>query len=79
MYEHTLVILKPDAINRGLAGRIITRIEEKGFKIERMVTATLLQNDVMEHYTYDDRFVSCPECLKRMKELSIDEYGWPIL
>ncbi len=31
--ERTLVILKPDAIQRNLVGRIITRFEEKGLKI----------------------------------------------
>ncbi|TET36980.1 MAG: nucleoside-diphosphate kinase [Planctomycetota bacterium] len=31
--ERTLIILKPDAVQRRLMGRIITRFEEKGFKI----------------------------------------------
>jgi nucleoside-diphosphate kinase len=34
--SRTLVILKPDAIQRGLAGKIISRIEEKGLKIVAM-------------------------------------------
>ena len=34
--SRTLVILKPDAIQRGLAGKIITKIEEKGLKIVAM-------------------------------------------
>jgi nucleoside-diphosphate kinase len=29
------VMLKPDAINRGLVGKILSRFEEKGFKILR--------------------------------------------
>jgi len=31
--ERTLIILKPDALQRQLAGRIITRFEEKGLQI----------------------------------------------
>lgn len=31
--ERTLIILKPDALNRQLIGRIITRFEEKGLQI----------------------------------------------
>ncbi len=34
--ERTLVILKPDAVQRNLVGRIITRFEEKGLKIIAM-------------------------------------------
>jgi nucleoside-diphosphate kinase len=33
MSETTLIILKPDAVQRGLMGRIITRFEEKGLAI----------------------------------------------
>ena len=31
--ETTLIILKPDAVQRGLMGRIVTRFEEKGLQI----------------------------------------------
>jgi nucleoside-diphosphate kinase len=34
--ERTLVILKPDAVQRGLAGEIIARFERAGFKIVGM-------------------------------------------
>ncbi|MDP8011520.1 MAG: nucleoside-diphosphate kinase [Thermoplasmata archaeon] len=34
--SRTLVILKPDAIQRNMAGRIISRIEDKGLKISAM-------------------------------------------
>jgi nucleoside-diphosphate kinase len=36
MSERTLAIIKPDAVERGLAGRIIQRIEESGFHIRAM-------------------------------------------
>lgn len=34
--EHTFLLIKPDAVQRGMAGKIITRIEEKGLKIVAM-------------------------------------------
>ncbi len=33
MIERTLVILKPDAVKRGIMGRIISRLEDAGLKI----------------------------------------------
>ena len=33
MVESTLIIIKPDAIQRQLAGEIITRLEKKGFQL----------------------------------------------
>lgn len=34
--ERTFAIIKPDAVERGLTGQILSRIEEKGFKIVGM-------------------------------------------
>ena len=41
--ERTLVLLKPDALQRGLAGRIISRLEDRGLKLVGM---KLLQMDM---------------------------------
>lgn len=43
--QRTLAIIKPDAVGRGLAGRILQRIEEAGFQIRamRMVRLTKAQ------------------------------------
>ncbi len=51
MSERTLVLLKPDALQRGLAGRIISRLEDRGLKI---VGLKLMQMDMpiaQRHYT----------------------------
>jgi nucleoside-diphosphate kinase len=39
--ERTYVMIKPDAVARGLVGRIVTRFEEVGLTIERMEYGTL--------------------------------------
>ncbi|BBJ27864.1 nucleoside diphosphate kinase [Athalassotoga saccharophila] len=36
MLERTLVLIKPDGVERGLVGEIISRFEKKGFKIAEM-------------------------------------------
>lgn len=48
--EKTFIMIKPDGIKRGIMGKIITKIEQKGFKI---VQAKLFQPSkelVEEHY-----------------------------
>lgn len=50
MTERTLLILKPDAIVRGLMGEIITRIERKGLKIVACRMDTLSKESAAEHY-----------------------------
>ena len=50
MVERTLIILKPDAIQRGLMGRILARFEEKGLKVAG-AKFTLLPRPLIErHY-----------------------------
>jgi len=36
MTERTFVMLKPDAVQRGLVGEIISRLERKGLKLVAM-------------------------------------------
>ncbi len=48
--ERTLIIIKPDAIQRGLVGEIITRLEQKGLKIIGMKMASLDQAILRTHY-----------------------------
>jgi nucleoside-diphosphate kinase len=44
--EKTLIVFKPDAVQRGIVGEIITRFERAGFKI---VATKMLEPDY-EHY-----------------------------
>ncbi|MFF1480080.1 nucleoside-diphosphate kinase [Streptomyces sp. NPDC058301] len=51
MTQRTLVILKPDAVRRGLIGEIIGRIERKaGWTIPAMELRTLDQDTLEQHY-----------------------------
>jgi nucleoside-diphosphate kinase len=48
--ETTLIILKPDAVQRGLMGRIITRFEEKGLQVVGMKMMTISGDLAATHY-----------------------------
>ena len=50
MSERTLVLIKPDGVERGLVGEVISRIERKGLKL---VAVELRQTELVvaqEHY-----------------------------
>ena len=50
--ERTFVMLKPDALQRGLAGEIIKRLEGKNYRIQRAVTMQLDPALLREHYRH---------------------------
>jgi nucleoside-diphosphate kinase len=50
--ERTLVLIKPDAIQRGLVGRIITRFEEKGLKLVGIKFMQLSAELLNDHYNH---------------------------
>jgi nucleoside-diphosphate kinase len=48
--ERSLVLIKPDAIQRGLAGEIISRLEKKGLKIVAMKMLRMDKTLAQRHY-----------------------------
>jgi nucleoside-diphosphate kinase len=48
--ERSLVLIKPDAIQRGLAGEIISRLEKKGLKIVAMKMLHMDNTLAQRHY-----------------------------
>jgi len=48
--EKTLIILKPDTLQRGLAGRIISRFEDKGFHILALKAMSVSRDLAEKHY-----------------------------
>ncbi|GHO55153.1 nucleoside-diphosphate kinase [Ktedonobacter robiniae] len=50
--ERTLVLLKPDAVQRDLVGEIITRLERKGLKIAGLKMMRLSDELLNEHYSH---------------------------
>ena len=64
--EQTLIILKPSAIQRALAGKVIDRFQQKGLVITGMKMMRLSEDLLREHYAHlvDKPFF--PEILKSM-------------
>lgn len=50
--ERTLVLLKPDALQRNLLGEVVTRFERKGLKIIGIKMSLLTDEMLEEHYSH---------------------------
>ena len=48
--ERTLVLVKPDGVQRGLAGEIIGRLERRGLKIVALKLLTISEATARQHY-----------------------------
>lgn len=48
--EKTLIILKPDAVQRGLVGEIVTRFERKGLQLVGLKLTTIPAAVAEQHY-----------------------------
>lgn len=55
--EKTLVIIKPDGVQRSLIGEVIERIERVGFKLVALKFEIPTKEKVSEHYTIDPEWV----------------------
>lgn len=50
--ERTLILIKPDAIQRGLVGEIVGRFERKGLKVIGLKMMSLSEAVLREHYAH---------------------------
>jgi len=50
--EKTLILLKPDTVQRNIAGAIISRIESRNYKIIGMKMILLDMDILREHYAH---------------------------
>jgi nucleoside-diphosphate kinase len=53
MIQRTLILLKPDAIDRGIVGEIVTRFERVGAKLVGLKLLVSEKDAAMKHYTED--------------------------
>ncbi len=52
IYEKTLLIVKPDGVQRGLVGEVLKRLEMKGLKIVGLKMMNLDEAKLREHYVH---------------------------
>ncbi len=48
----SLVILKPDAVRRGLIGQILSRFEKRGFVFNEIKLTTFTEDKMKKHYDH---------------------------
>jgi nucleoside-diphosphate kinase len=48
--EHTFIMVKPDGVERGLVGEVISRLERKGLRLEKIRLLTIDQSLAHRHY-----------------------------
>jgi nucleoside-diphosphate kinase len=53
MIEQTLVLIKPDGVQRGLIGEVIKRFEQRGLKIVGLKLTKVDKDFAKQHYTED--------------------------
>jgi nucleoside-diphosphate kinase len=58
MHERTLVIVKPDAYERGLTGVILARLEQAGLRVEAMRVSRNEKELVEDHYPRSQEWLS---------------------
>ena len=56
MLQRTLVLIKPDAFNRGLSGEIIRRFERAGLRIANIKMVIPTREFAMKHYPVTDEW-----------------------
>jgi len=66
--ERTLVILKPDAVQRGLIGEIIKRIENTGLKLVALKMVMATEEQLWKHYEKDEAWFN-KKGLRTIEEL----------
>ncbi|MBP6856283.1 MAG: nucleoside-diphosphate kinase [Candidatus Pacebacteria bacterium] len=52
MHERSLIIIKPDAVQRNLIGEIISRFERKGLKVIGLKMMSVEDATLEEHYSH---------------------------
>ena len=62
--ERSFIMLKPDAVHRGLVGQIIARFEKKGFKLIALKFMQATQELLKRHYSDLSKKPFFPELIR---------------
>jgi nucleoside-diphosphate kinase len=63
-HEHTFIMVKPDGVERGLVGEVISRLEEKGLRLQRIRSLHVDEETARHHYTEHTEKPFFPELLE---------------
>jgi len=62
--ENTFIMIKPDGVERGLVGEVISRFESKGLQLERVRQLTIDESLARTHYAEHVERPFFPELLE---------------
>jgi nucleoside-diphosphate kinase len=62
--ENTFIMVKPDGVERGLVGAVISRFEQKGLQLEQIRKLTITEDLAREHYAEHVQRPFFPELLE---------------
>ena len=74
--QRTLVLLKPDAVQRNLMGDIICKFEERGFKMAAMKFISASEELLKNHYADLSKKPFFPELIRYMRSGPIVAMVW---
>lgn len=57
LVERTLILVKPDVIQRQIFGEVLSRFERKGFKIIAMKMLNATKKQVGDHYIDEEGYL----------------------
>ncbi|MEO5927158.1 MAG: nucleoside-diphosphate kinase [Patescibacteria group bacterium] len=76
--ERTLVLIKPDGVQRGLVGEIISRFERVGLKLTTMKMVHASHEDVDRHYALTEEWMKAVyDKAKAKYEASGEAFNYP--
>ncbi|WLE95282.1 MAG: nucleoside-diphosphate kinase [Candidatus Electrothrix communis] len=74
--EKTLVIIKPDAIQRALVGEIISRLEKKGLQLVATKMVKMSGDMVNQHYSHIKKIPTYPDLKQFMSSEPLLAMCW---
>merc|ERR1712129_501190 len=74
--ERTFIMIKPDAVHRGLVGDIIKRFEQKGFKLVAMKMTHASEELLKEHYGHLSSMSFFPKIIEFMNSGPVVPMVW---
>src|SRR3989344_3107135 len=74
--EKTLVLIKPDGVQKGLVGEIIKRFEQRGLKIVALEMFQPIHEKIDNHYPKDEKWI---HRLGEKTTATYEKYGMDLL
>jgi nucleoside-diphosphate kinase len=75
-HENTFIMVKPDGVQRGLIGEIISRFERKGLSLERIRKLDIVEDLARRHYAEHVDKPFFPELLEFITSGAVVAMEW---